>query len=820
MTYTLGEITQIINGQLKGDKNFEIDTLLYDSRRIIPSFKSLFFALRGRRDGHDFVQDMIDRGVKAFVVNKPIPSQQKVNFILVKDTLKALQNLATFHRSRLNIPVIAITGSNGKTIVKDWTARLMNQYINVAASPRSFNSQIGVPLSVWEIQPQHQIAILEAGISRPGEMARLERIIRPTIGIFTILGDAHQENFSSFEQKLLEKLRLFEHTGTIIYPRLDPLVYQTIERLYPDRQLITWSSDKNLKADLKIISAQKNSNTTKITGLYHNTHTISITIPFTDRASIHNAITTWLTLLTILGLEKTQKLNFRSLPQIEMRLQQVRGIRDTIIINDSYNCDFTSLQIALDYLAQQSPALRKTLILSDIEQTGYSPEELYQRLSMLITNSPINRFIGVGQNMVKYSHLFHNIDSHFFLSTDQLLNNIETLGFRKEIILLKGARSFRFERIARRLQQKTHRTVLEIDMNALRHNLSYFRSLLKPNTRIMVMVKAFSYGSGSHEIASLLQAERVDYLGVAIADEGVELREAGITLPIIVMNPDAHSIDLFPEYSLEPEIYSMRILEALYSQLKDHLHHPLPVHIKINTGMNRLGFDPGQIDHLIARLHEYRDTLRVRSVFSHLVASPEEQFDQFTIKQLEQFKHLAHRFKQEFGNEVIAHVLNSGGIERFNDYQMDMVRLGIGLYGISAVDNNRLRQIGTLKTHISQLRRVPAGQSIGYSRAQFTTRDSVIAILPIGYADGLDRRLSQGRGKVLIRGRLAPIIGNICMDMTMVDVTDIPGVQEDDQVIIFGPQLPITQVAEWMNTIPYEVLTSISHRVKRIYTWE
>ena len=357
-------------------------------------------------------------------------------------------------------------------------------------------------------------------------------------------------------------------------------------------------------------------------------------------------------------------------------------------------------------------------------------------------------------------------------------------------------------------------------MNALRHNLSYFRSLLKPNTRIMVMVKAFSYGSGSHEIASLLQAERVDYLGVAIADEGVELREAGITLPIIVMNPDAHSIDLFPEYSLEPEIYSMRILEAFYSQLKDHLHHPLPVHIKINTGMNRLGFDPGQIDHLIARLHEYRDTLRVRSVFSHLVASPEEQFDQFTIKQLEQFKHLAHRFKQEFGNEVITHVLNSGGIERFNDYQMDMVRLGIGLYGISAVDNSRLRQIGTLKTHISQLRRVPAGQSIGYSRAQFTTRDSIIAILPIGYADGLDRRLSQGKGKVLIRGRLAPIIGNICMDMTMVDVTDIPGVQEDDQVIIFGPQLPITQVAEWMNTIPYEVLTSISHRVKRIYTWE
>ncbi len=820
MIYTLGEIATIVKGRLIGKKDFEIDTLLYDSRRIIPSFKSLFFALRGRRDGHDFIQDMIDRGVKAFIVEKIPPTAKDANFIVVKNSLDALQKLASYHRSKFNIPVIAITGSNGKTIVKDWTARLLGNYYNVVANPKSFNSQLGVPLSVWSIEPHHQIAIFEAGISQPYEMDKLEKIIQPDIGIFTILGDAHQENFSSIEQKLHEKLKLFENCKTIIYPRQDALVYKTIETLFPDRRLVTWTDQENLQADLEITGISQKDNFTTITALYQKQNTISIKIPFIDKASIHNAITTWLTTLTILGIEKTQMLDFSSLPQVEMRLQQVRGIRDTIIINDSYNCDFTSLQIALDYLAQQSPALRKTLILSDIEQTGYKPQELYAKLATLINNSPIDRFIGVGQNMAKHSHFFRRKKTHFFFSTDQLINNIDALGFNKEIILVKGARSFRFERISRRLQQKTHRTVLEIDMNALKHNLSYFRSLLKPTTKIMVMVKAFSYGSGSHEIASLLQAENVDYLGVAIADEGMELREAGITVPIIVMNPDSHSIDLFAEYSLEPEIFSMRILDEFYTKLREKIHYPLPVHIKVNTGMNRLGFDPDQINELITKLHDYQDTLRVRSVFSHLAASPEQEFDSFTLQQLELFNKIAHRFKQEFGKDVIAHVLNSGGIERFNDYQMDMVRLGIGLYGISAVDNSRLRHISTLKTQISQIRQVPAGQSIGYSRAQYTSRDSRIAILPIGYADGLNRKLSRGKGKVLIRGKLAPIIGNICMDMTMIDITDIPDAQEDDEVIIFGPGLPVTQVAKWLDTIPYEVLTNISHRVKRVYTWE
>ncbi len=820
MTYTLEEIAKITNGQLIGDKNFQVDTLLYDSRRIIPSFKSLFFALRGRRDGHDFVQDMIDRGVKAFVVEKMINTNQDINFILVKNSLQALQDLAAYHRKQFDIPIIAITGSNGKTIVKDWTTRLLNKYMNVASSPKSFNSQIGVPLSIWEIEPHHQAAIIEAGISRPQEMEKLERIIQPTIGIFTILGDAHQENFHSLEQKLNEKLKLFKHCKTIIYPRQQELTYTTIEKLYKDRELITWTDNPTLKAALKIISIKKTENGSEISALYKDIHNISISIPFTDKASVHNAITTWLTLLSILGIEKTQKLDFLALPQIKMRLQQVRGTNDTIIINDSYNCDFTSLQIALDYLAQQSPALRKILILSDIEQTGYKPAQLYQNLSTLIAHSPVDRFIGVGQNMVKFSQLFQTKDSRFFLTTDQLLNNLDTLNLKKEIILIKGARSFRFERISQRLEQKTHRTVLEINMNALRHNLAYFRSLLHPDTKIMVMVKAFSYGNGSYEIASMLQAERVDYLGVAIADEGVELREAGISVPIIVMNPDRNNIDIFPEFSLEPEIYSFSILDTFYSKLRGRLHYPLPVHIKINTGMNRLGFDPQEIDKLINRLTQYQDTLRIRSVFSHLVASPEPEFDKFTLQQLNEFRTIAEKFKQNFGNEIIAHILNTGGIERFTEYQMDMVRLGIGLYGISSTNSNRLKQIGTLKTHISQIRQVPAGQSIGYSRAQFVNRDSKIAILPVGYADGLRRQLSKGRGKVLIHGKLAPIIGNICMDITMVDVTDIANVREDDEVIIFGPELPITQLANWMDTIPYEVLTSISHRVKRIYTSE
>ncbi len=817
MKYTLREIATITGAELIGDGEFSVDYLLYDSRRMVPSVHSLFFALEGKRDGHSFVREMYRRGVQAFVVRRIEDGFPQANYLVVEDTLKALQTLAAFHRRHFDIPVIAVTGSNGKTIVKDWLSFLLEKFYSVVRSPRSFNSQIGVPLSVWEMDEYHEIAVLEAGISRPGEMQKLEQIIRPTIGIFTNLGDAHQENFISQQQKLQEKLILFRGVDKIFFPCDDELVRQTIKKQFIHKELLCWGSDE--AADLQVLDIEKIHDKTKIKALWHN-NPVVISIPFTDKASLHNTITVWLVLLDLLGMEKVNKLDFMSLPQVEMRLQQVRGVRGTVIINDSYNCDLTSLRIALDYLMQQSPGLKKTLILSDIEQTGMPSDKLYSELAQLVDNSKIDRFIGVGQNMVRYADFFNIADKHVFISTEELLKHIDSLNFSREIILLKGARRFRFERISRRLQEKTHRTVFEIDMNALTHNLAYFRGLLKPHTKIMVMVKAFSYGSGSYEIASLLQAERVDYLGVAIADEGVELREAGIHVPIIVMNPDKDTVDLFPEYSLEPEIYSFSMLEVFYNGLKDKIHYPLPVHIKFNTGMNRLGFDVKDLPLVVDRLERYRDVLTVRSVFSHLVASPEEEFDDFTLEQLKAFEEIVRVFKTEFGPEVIAHVLNSGGIERFPQYQMDMVRLGIGLYGISAVDNSRLKHIGTLKTRISQIRHVPAGQSIGYSRAEFVQRDSRIAILPIGYADGLNRRLSRGRGKVLIRGQLVPIVGNICMDMTMVDVTDVPGVQEDDEVIIFGPGLPITTVAQWLDTIPYEVLTGISHRVKRVYTWE
>lgn len=820
MTYTLGDIAKIVNAKLIGHKDFEIENLLYDSRRIIPSNKSLFFALRVRRDGHLFINQMIDRGVTAFVVEKPIKTDKKINFLIVDNSLAALQKLATYHRQQFKYPVLAITGSNGKTIVKDWISFLLKQNFNVVSSPKSFNSQIGVPLSIWQMHNNHQIGIFEAGISQPGEMEKLEKIIKPDIGIFTILGDAHQENFISLNHKLEEKLKLFKNCHTIIYPRKQKIVYNTIENIFSDRKLISWTDNKNLNADLKIYNINKKDNKTEIKAIYKNQNKISITIPMTDNASIHNAITSWLTVISILGIEKTQKLNFLSLPHIEMRLQQMQGINNTIIINDTYNCDFTSLQIALDYLAQQAPAFAKTLILSDIEQVSHKPKKLYKQIATLIEHSPVKKFIGVGQNMIKYSNFFNLKNSHFFISTEQLLNHLDSLNFDKEIILIKGARSFRFERISRRLQKKAYRTVLEINMNALRHNLTYFRSLLKPETKIMIMVKAFSYGSGSYEIASLLQAEGINYLGVAIADEAIELREAGITIPIIVMNPDIESINLFSEYSLEPEIYSFHILDVFYNKLKGSLHYQLPIHIKINTGMNRLGFDIDQINYLVEKLKKYSNVLKVASIFSHLAASPDEIFDNFTTKQLHEFENIVSVFKKNFGNHIIAHILNSAGIERFTEYQMDMVRLGIGLYGISAKDNNKLKQIASLKTHISQIRNIRKGQSVGYSRAQFVDRDSRIAILPIGYADGLNRRLSRGQGKVLIHNKLAPIIGNICMDMTMIDITDIPQAQEDDEVIIFGTDLPITTVAKWLDTIPYEVLTNISHRVKRIYTWE
>ena len=822
MVYSLGQIAQIIDGRLIGDDRQNVEYLLFDSRRVVPSAESLFFAIKSKRDGHNFLWEIHSKGCANYVVEYLPKDRPPGNYLIVGNSLESLQSLARYHRKRFQIPVIGITGSNGKTIVKDWLSGYLARFFNVVSSPKSFNSQIGVPLSVWELSPEHEIAVFEAGISRPGEMAKLESIIQPTIGIFTNLGDAHQSNFKSLEEKLNEKLLLFERCSKIFFNDQQDVVFQSINQRFRDRQLLYWSLS-NGQAPLYVKDLNIKQNITELKLEVFGQKLTKI-INFTDRASIHNALTVILVLSDLLGVERVKEMDFSHLPQIEMRLQQIRGINNTVIINDTYNCDLTSFRIALDYLVQQATDRAKAVILSDFEQItnnhGQTHTELYTTVAKFLRQAKIGRFIGVGEQINRNAQVFDGINAEFFDTTDELLRHLHTLNFHDEVILIKGARRFRFERISRALQQKSHRTVFEINLNALQHNLNYFRSKLNPQTKVMVMVKAFSYGSGSYEIASLLQAEKVDYLGVAIADEGVELREAGIKLPIIVMNPDSDNFGLFPEYNLEPEIYSFRMLEALYQAVKGRLHYPLPVHIKFNTGMNRLGFNADQAEQVIERLKQMQGTLLVRSVFSHLAGSPEEIFDEFTKKQIAEFQGISEKFKSAFGPQVLAHILNSAGIERFTWAQMDMVRLGIGLYGISSLKNVKLKPIGTLKTRISQIREVKAGESVGYSRAEFVKRNSKIAIIPIGYADGLNRRLSRGRGSVAVRGKLVPIVGNINMDMTMIDVTDVPGVAEDDEVIIFGENPGIEQVAQWLDTIPYEVLTSVSHRVKRVYVWE
>ncbi len=816
MNYNLQEIAAIINARLIGNPNSEIEYLLYDSRRIVPSENSLFFAFQGKRDGHLFIEDMIKKGVRNFVVQR-LPNNIQANFLLVNNTYKALHTLTAYHRRRFNIPIIAITGSNGKTIVKEWLAYILNEFYKIAKSPKSFNSQIGVPLSIWEISPDVQIAIIEAGISRPNEMESLQRIIMPTFGIFTNLGDAHQENFSSYREKLNEKLKLFSSVKKIYFCRDDKFVFDTITKKYGDtKELLTWSM-KYKDADL-YVEAEKHNSYTLLHGYFRGKEA-SVKIPFTDEASVANAITVWLFLNDFLGREKIPLEKFETLPQIEMRLQQIRGANNSIIINDAYNSDFTSLRIAIDYLCSQKVNKDKVIILSDMEQIS-NEKRIYKQVVQLINKTKIKTFIGIGKHLEQNAEFFHFTDKHFFISTDEFLRALPSFNFKNKVILIKGARKFQFEKISQLLENKRHRTVFEINLNALEYNLDYFRSFLKSDTKIMVMVKAFSYGSGSYEIASFLQNQNVDYLGVAIADEGVELREAGISLPIMVMNPEVSTFQLLINYQLEPEIYTFSILEHFYKTVKKYAYHPIPIHIKINTGMNRLGFEPEEVDKLISILQEYSDFLYPKSVFSHLVASSEPQFDEFTQMQIHKFLEVKRKFEQNFRHKIIFHILNSGGIERYPQYQMDMVRLGIGLYGISAIDNSLLKHIGTLKTHILQIREVKAGESIGYSRAQFVKRDSRIATLPIGYADGLNRKLSCGKGKVWIKGYLAPIVGNICMDLTMVDITDIPNVNINDEVIIFGNQLPITTIAQWLDTIPYEVLTSVSHRVRRVYLWE
>jgi alanine racemase len=731
--------------------------------------------------------------------------------------------MARSHREKFSIPVIGITGSNGKTIVKEWLYQLLSNDRKTVRSPKSYNSQIGVPLSVWQLDPRYEIAIFEAGISEPDEMDKIQTIIKPTIGIFTNIGEAHGENFLSTQQKVGEKLKLFTRSETLIYCLDHSEIFEIIIRSGIQKIIKTFSwSRQKTDADLFIKEISGNETVfTKIRGIFRGRE-ISIRIPFTDEASIENAIHCWAAML-LLGYDPGEvSPRFEALQPIAMRLELKDGINHCTIINDSYNSDINSLGIAIDFLRQQANHRKKTIILSDILQSGKDEDELYGRIAEIMVTNKINRLIGIGPAIAKQMDKFQ-LEKEFYPSTEDFLHRFSFTAFSNEVILLKGARVFEFEQISQALQQKTHETVLEINLNALVHNLNYYRSIVRPDTKIMAMVKAFSYGIGSFEVANALQFHRIDYLAVAYADEGVELRKAGITAPIMVMNPDEESFDQIIAHSLEPEIYSFRILDKLEKAIKKNIlpkNKPVKIHIKLDSGMHRLGFLEDEVPELVTRLLA-NNMLYAESVFSHLAASEDAGADEFTLQQIDVFERMSRQITESATHPVFRHILNSAGISRFPQAQYEMVRLGISLYGVATLDSeqSKLESVARLKSTISQVKEIKKGDSVGYNRAFIADQDIRIAIVPIGYADGLSRSLSNGRGHLFVNRTMAPIVGHVCMDMCMLDLTGIVA-QEGDEVTVFGPERPLKDLADEMGTIPYEVLSGLSRRVKRVYYHE
>ena len=822
MNYSIYEIAGIIRASCHIVSDRTIIYLLTDSRALAYPETTLFFALPTKtNDGHKYVVDLYQLGVRNFVVSTKLPEYEKLeeaNFLTVKDTLKALQKLVATHRKRFSIPVIGITGSNGKTVVKELLYQLMHTDFNIIRSPRSYNSQIGVPLSVWEMNEQHTLGIFEAGISYPHEMDNLRPVIAPTIGVITNIGEAHQENFKSMKEKCIEKLSLFIDSEVIIYNADDPLIESALEATCLSYKAVGWSR-KDADATLYINEIEKEEITTRIRcttmGIAHD-----YTVPFTDDGSIENIIHCMAVLFYLKPSDIIAKdARFASLEPVAMRLEVKQGINGCHLINDTYNSDINSLSVALNFQHRRKMGkeMKSTVILSDILQSGLSPTALYTEVAERLLRMDVGRIIGIGPDINACAKLFYRMESEFYPSTEAFIKQFKQNRFQNEMILIKGSRSFQFEQITELLEMKVHETILEVNLDAIVHNYNYYRSLLRPQTKIACMVKAFGYGVGSFEPAKTLQDHHCDYLAVAVADEGCDLRKEGVTVPIMVMNPEFSSFHLLFDQRLEPEVYSFRLLNAFIRETKRRGITSYPVHIKIDTGMHRLGFEPEDIPEIVHCL-KTQSGLKVRSVFSHLVGSESPELDDFTRYQLNLFTKVVAELENELGYPVMKHILNSAGIERFVDYQFDMVRLGISLYGIStsAEVSNRLQCVCSLKTVILQIRRVAAGDSIGYGRKTVVTRDSKIAILPIGYADGLNRLLSNRVGEALVGGRRCPVVGNICMDACMIDVTDVEA-KEGDQVILFNKELTVSEISEKINTIPYEILTSISPRVKRVY---
>ena len=827
MNYSIEKITTLIGARRIGETDAQIGWLLTDSRSLCFPEETLFFALKStRNDGHRYIEDLYRRGVRNFVVeakgiaeycpNGNVTTMADANFLIVPSPLAALQRLAERHRDEFNIPIVGITGSNGKTMVKEWLYQLLLPSQKIVRSPRSYNSQIGVPLSVWLLNEQTEIGIFEAGISQPGEMMALRDIIQPTIGVLTSLGSAHQENFRSMEEKCLEKLELMHDTEAMVYCSDNDVVSRCIRRMQYKGEKIAWSQcDEQVAFFVKHIENKGQS--ARITYIWQGEEN-TYSIPFIDEASIEDTITCAAVALR-LGLTPGQLADrMPKLEPVAMRLEVKEGQRGCLLINDSYNSDVNSLDIALDFMQRRESAgsLTKTLILSDIFQTGTTPDKLYAQVSDLAVKRGINKFIGIGPELSAQADRIQIADKQFFADVNHFLSSDAFAALHHELILLKGARPFGFDQITEQLEQKVHETILEVNLNAVVENLNYYRSFLKPETKMVCMIKADGYGAGAVEIARTLQDHRVDYLAVAVADEGVTLRKAGITANIMIMNPEMTAFKTMFDYDLEPEVYSFRLLDALIKAARKEGITGWPVHIKLDTGMHRLGFDPEHdMDELIDRL-KHQNAVIPRSVFSHFVGSDSDDFDAFSAQQFALFEKGSSKLQSAFSHKILRHIDNSAGIEHFPERQLDMCRLGLGLYGIDSRDNRILNTVSTLKTTILQMHHVPAGETVGYSRKGKLDRDSVIAAIPIGYADGLNRHLGNRHGYCLVNGQKAEYVGNICMDVAMIDVTDIP-CQEGDQVEIFGEHLPVTVLSDAIDTIPYEVLTGVSNRVKRVY---
>ena len=822
MNYTISNIATITHSSIiQMVEDAHIENIITDSRKILFPEQSLFFAMNGpNRSGASFIADLYQKNVRNFLVDtnfniSEIKHFPNANFLQHENVLTALQLMAEFHRTQYSIKTIGITGSNGKTIVKDWLYQLLQSQFNIVKSPKSYNSQIGVPLSILRIEPQHDLGIFEAGISMPNEMTRLEKMIKPEIGVLTFMGNAHSEGFTSQAEKIDEKLNLFSASKQLICNNDDELVNQRIHQFKTDQNpeinIFTWG--KNSTSNVCVKQIDKGDVETKITCTYEQSEFV-VVIPFVDEASIFNAMTCFTTLLLLNYDCNEINILFKEIKPIDMRLDLKQGINQCTIINDSYNIDLDSIQIALDFLSQQVMHSQKTIILSDVFQSSFSEDILYKKIAELLQQKNIQRIIGIGKKLSQYASLFEFIPtSLFFENTSSFLIEINKIEFNKETILVKGARVFEFERIVQYLELKSHDTVLEINLNAIRNNLKIYKNRLNPGVKIMAMVKAFSYGTGTFEIANLLQHEGVDYLAVAYTDEGVELRRAGVKLPIMVMNTNAEEFYKLIKFQLEPELYSFSILKLFKEFLEIQNIQDFPIHIKLDTGMHRLGFMEKDIEQLCVDLtsNEY---FQVKSVFSHLVGSENVIHDEFTNTQFNLFKQMTSQISKSVGYDFLKHLCNTSAIHRHPNLQFDMVRLGIGLYG---VDNHlQLQNVTTLKTSIAQIKKLHKGDTVGYGRLGILKSNGAVATVRIGYADGYPRIFGNGNGYMLVNGQIAKTIGNVCMDMTMIDVTNIEA-KEGDEVIVFGEALSVYQLASMANTIPYEILTNISQRVKRVY---